>query len=386
MVRGRVGTYVLTGATGFLGSHLMAALLKEGHRLVILGRRSGEESLAARIARFLAWFNLEGQKGHAETMEVDLAKPALGLPQGPYDALCAKAGPIIHCASDTRFSELNRPESIATNVHALAGVIGLAKDSAAPGFHYISTAYAAGGASRCCSEKAALAGGFLNVYEETKAWAEREVAAQCNGHSIPYTIIRPSIVCGDSRSGRANRFNALYNHVKALYYIKEIYLNDIRTQGGRKSRNWGIHLDGNGILHIPLRIVLPQQGCINLIPVDYFVSATRALLDHGKSGVIYHLTTDAPTTVELLASYCEAFLKIKGIEIVYGYPSYVPEQSPPEALFNKFIEPYRPYLSDTRLFDRRTTDLATAGLQPPEFTYPLFERCMRYAVEVNWGR
>ena len=386
MAQGRAKTYVLTGATGFLGSHLMASLLEQGHRLVILGRCSGEGSLTARIARLLAWFHLEGRQGQMETAEVDLTMPALGLPQGRYDALCAEAGPIIHCASDTRFSEQNRPESIATNVHALAGMIGFAKESAAPWFHYISTAYAAGGASPCCRETPAMPGEFLNVYEETKAWAEREVAAQCGEHSIPFTIIRPSIVCGDSRDGRANRFNALYNHVKALYFIKEIYLNDIRKQGGRKSRDWGILLDDNGILHIPLRIVLPHQGTINLIPIDYFVSATLALLGHGQSGTIYHLTTDVPTTVETLASYCEAFLKIKGIEIVCGHPPDASEQNPPEALFNRFIEPYRPYLSDTRVFDRRTTDRATFGLLPPEFTYPVFERCMKYAVGANWGR
>ncbi|MGD0585031.1 MAG: SDR family oxidoreductase [Oryzomonas sp.] len=386
MTRDKTETFVLTGATGFLGSHLMASLLEQGHRLVILGRRSDEGSLVARIARLLAWFDLEGRQGQLETAEVDLTKPALGLPQGRYDALCAAAGPIIHCASDTRFSEQNRPESIASNVHALAGMIGFAKDSAAPWFHYISTAYAAGGASPCGREVTVPPGEFLNVYEETKAWAEREVAAQCGEHSIPFTIIRPSIVCGDSRNGRANRFNALYNHVKALYFIREIYLNDIRTQGGRKSRDWGIRLDDNGILHIPLRIVLPQRGTINLIPVDYFVSATLALLDHGQSGTIYHLTTDTPTTVETLASYCEAFLKIKGIEIVYGHPPDALEQNPPEALFNRFIEPYRPYLSDMRDFDRHSTDCGTAGLLPSEFTYPVFERCMKYAVGVNWGR
>jgi len=324
--------------------------------------------------------------GQLETVETDLTKPTLGLPHGRYDALCAAAGPIIHFASDTRFSEQNRPESIAANVHALAGTIRFAKDSAAPWFHYISTAYAAGGSSLFCREASVMPSGFLNVYEETKAWAEREVAAQCGEHSIPFTIIRPSIVCGDSRNGRANRFNALYNHVKALYFIKEIYLNDIRTQGGRKSRDWGIHLDNNDILHIPLRIVLPQRGTINLIPIEYFVSATMALLDHGQSGTIYHLTTDTPTTVEVLASYCEAFLKIKGIEIVYGHLQDALEQNPPEALFNRFIEPYRPYLSDKRVFDRRTTDCGTAGLLPPEFTYPVFERCMKYAVEVNWGK
>jgi len=55
-------------------------------------------------------------------------------------------------------------------------------------------------------------------------------------------------------------------------------------------------------------------------------------------------------------------------------------------LSNRFIEPYLPYLADTRTFARSNTDTATAGLIPPEFTYAVFERCMDYAVGVNWGK
>ena len=28
---------------------------------------------------------------------------------------------------------------------------------------------------------------------------------------------------------------------------------------------------------------------------------------------------------------------------------------------------------------------STSDLQPPEFTYEIFCRCMEYAIEVNWG-
>lgn len=378
-------TYVLTGATGFLGSHLMAALLQRGERVVILGRGSAKESLAARIGTLLAWFDLQTLSSQVETAEVDLLKPLCGLDSDRYHALCNKAGPIIHCASDTRFSEHNRHESTATNVDSLEQIIELAKNSNAPWFHYVSTAYSAGISSSYCLEAPVSSEKFVNVYEETKACAEKEVAARCTVHSIPYIIIRPSIVYGDSRTGRANRFNALYNHVKSLYYIREIYLNDIHNHGGRKSESCGVCLDDKGILHVPLRVVISQRGHINLIPIDYFVSATLSILDHANSGSIYHITSDAPKTLEDLALYCESFLKIKGIEIVCGNISNA-TFNPAEALFNRFIEPYLPYLSDTRTFDRSNTNDASASLLPPEFTYDVFERCMDYAVSVNWGK
>jgi nucleoside-diphosphate-sugar epimerase len=385
MAENSTQTYVLTGATGFLGSHLMAALLQRGDRVFVLGRRSAEGSLAARIDNILDWFGLQTRSGQVETAEVDLLKPLCGLAPDRYKALCNRAGHFIHCASDTRFSEQNRPESTATNVDSLEQIIELAKNSSAPWFHYVSTAYAAGISSAICLEVPVTSEKFVNVYEETKARAEKEVAERCTRQSIPFTIIRPSIVYGDSRSGRANRFTALYNHVKSLYYIREIYLNDIHNQGGRRSEACGVYRDDKGILHIPLRVAISQRGHINLIPIDYFVAATVSILEHAKAGTIYHITSDAPKTLDDLALYCESFLKIQGIEIVCGNISDA-ALNPPEALFNRFVEPYLPYLSDTRTFDRSNTDDVTAGLVPPEFTYDVFARCMDYAVRANWGK
>lgn len=382
-----MNTYVLTGATGFLGSHLMASLLERGDRLIILGRPHAEEgSLAERIAKLLAWFGLEELSAQVETAEVDLLKPLCGLEADRYSALCARTGQVIHCASDTRFSEKNRRASVAANVESLQGILEFARESRASCFHYISTAYAAGVTDPFCPGAAVTVEGFANVYEETKARAEREVTAWCGGHGIPFSIIRPSIVYGDSRSGRTSRFNALYNHVKSLFCIREIYLEDIRKHGGEKSGGCGIHLDGEGILHIPLRIVLPQRGSINLIPIDYFVFATLSIMGDPENGGIYNVTSDAPRTIEEIARYCESFLKIRGIEVIYGNPSDRPPRNPAEALFNRFIEPYRPYLSDTRVFDRSNTNRATAGAVPPALTYAVFKRCMEYAVGVNWGK
>ncbi|HZV81921.1 MAG TPA: SDR family oxidoreductase, partial [Geobacteraceae bacterium] len=209
-------TFVLTGATGFLGSHLLAALLERGDRVIVLGRHSDTESLAARIDRILAWFGLQALSDRVEAEEADFMQPLCGLAPDRYQALCARGGQIIHCASDTSFSEQHRRQSTVTNVESLAQLIEFARSSNAPWFHYVSTAYAAGTAVSFCPEAPVTAEKFVNVYEETKACAEREVAGRCRMHGIPFTIIRPSIVYGDSRSGRANRFNALYIHVKSL--------------------------------------------------------------------------------------------------------------------------------------------------------------------------
>ena len=379
------GSFVLTGATGFLGSHLMASLLRRGDRVLVLGRACARTSLAARIAGILEWFGLENSGARVESAEADLLQPGLGLAPARYAELCSRGSQIVHLASDTRFSRANLGQSLDANVRSLKAILDFARQSQAPFFHYVSTAYVIGADSSPCLEEPVLAGSFANIYEETKAQAEAEVAARCGASGGAFTILRPSIVYGDAQTGRSNSFTALYHHVKALYLIRGIYLNDIRLHGGEKSRACGIHLDRAGTLHLPLRIFLSRRGYVNLIPIDYFVAAALEVIEHAQPGRIYHLTSANPSTMEELALYCEAFLKLKGIEIVYGEPPRGFRPNPPEALFSKLIEPYRPYLCDTRRFDRRNLDCAAPGRCPPPLSYEIFQRCMEYAVGVNWG-
>jgi nucleoside-diphosphate-sugar epimerase len=379
-----VKTFVLTGATGFLGGHLMAALVKSGERLIVLGRASSELSLAERVGRQLHWFGLDGRKDQVETLESDLFEPGFGLERPRYEALCARGASIIHCAADTRFSERNRREITAVNVDGLTGVLDFAADGRAPFFHHVSTAYVAGCRSGMCSEELATPDGFNNVYEETKARAEHLVAERCEREGLAYTILRPSIVYGDSRSGRSTRFDALYHPVRSLAAIRDIYLDDIRQSGGQKAHACGIVMQDGGVLRMPVRLFRSQRGHVDLIPVDYFVSAALRIFERPESGAICHLTSDAPKTLDDLVSYSQQFLKIEGIEVVDGSSDGV-RLTPPEALLYRFLAPYGPYLSDTRRFERTRALRATGGLASPELTYDVFQRCMTYAMSVDWG-
>jgi nucleoside-diphosphate-sugar epimerase len=375
----------LTGATGFLGSHIMMALLQNGYRLIILGRSTKEETLHARISKLLRWFGMEGFTGKLEMLEIDFSKPLIGIPEAKYNKLCAMTDQIIHCASDTNFSERKRDLVFKANVDSLHGILEFAANSHIKVFNYISTAYVAGTNRAVCKETLSEATDFVNVYEESKARAENIIASYCHKNSIPLTIIRPSIVFGDSRTGRSLKFNALYFPIKSVQYIRDIYLNDIKNNGGKKSQKNGIFIDSEGYLILPLRVYLPQKGSINLIPVDYFVKATRKIIEKNLSGGIFHLTNNSAPKLETLAAYNEEFMKIRGVEIIYGKAGNSVMRNPVEELFDRFIEPYRPYLADNRIFDRVNTDLVTDNLQPPEFTSEIFKKCMEYAISVNWG-
>lgn len=376
--------FLLTGASGFLGSHVMAGLLNKGERLVVVGRPSGRETLAERIRRLLGWFGIAHREEQLEILETDFLQPRLGLGADDYERLRRRRLPIIHCASDTRFAERNRQAVLAANVASLEEILHFAARSRTRCFHLLSSAYAAGIDRSDCTEAPVRSLQFNNVYEESKALAEDAVSGRCREHGIPYTIIRPAIVYGDARTGRSLKFNALYHPVRSLLQLRDIYLDDIRKNQGKKSAPSGIRLEAGGGLHLPIRIFIPNEGKINLIPVDYFTAAMLAILEKPAGNSIYHVTSPRPQSMTRLAAFSERFLGLSGVEVVIGTATAL--KNPPEELFDLFIKAYRPYIADQRDFSRENTDRATNGAQPPDFDYAIFHRCMEFAVAADWGK
>ena len=389
MKRSKTGdkqTVLLTGATGFLGSHIMAALLEKGKGVVVLGRSAVGESLRERIRRRLHWFGIESLEDRLEFHEADFHEKRLGLGADEYSRLCGPGLPLIHCASDTRFAEKNRDAVMAANVESLAKILEFAQQSRTRCFHFLSSAYAAGIDESECFEGPVRSQRFNNAYEESKALAEKEVVVTCRREGIPCTIIRPAIVYGDARTGRSLKFNALYHPVRSLLQLRDIYLDDIKKRNGKKSAESGIRLNHDGTLHLPLRIFIPNEGKINLIPVDYFTATILAILEKHGNGTYYHVTSQRPAGMAQLAAFSARFLGLSGIEVVIGAAGADEMRNPAEELFEHCIKPYRPYISDHRVFRRENTDRVTAGRLPPDFSYNIFQRCMAFAVASDWGK
>ncbi len=385
MLRKSKSTIVLTGATGFLGGHLMASLLARDYKIIVFGRSAKSESLNERITRLLKWFGMDNCSGQITCIDTDLSQDNLGIEKHEYSRICSVAGSVIHCASDTSFSENKREQVMSANINNLKGILEFSKKANITFFHYISTAYVAGIGTVFCKETLSSAKTFTNVYEESKATAENIISAFCRKNSIYLSIIRPSIVYGDSRNGRSLKFNALYFPLRSAHSIRDIYLNDINNNGGIKAAKNGVYIDNDSYLILPLKIYLPLEGDLNIIPVDYFVNATVKIIENCTGSGIYHLTSNSPTTMKIVADYYQKLMKVKGVEIIYGQKPDDLLRNPAEELFDRFIEPYRPYLSDNRVFDRTNSGKATGGLNPPEFTYEIFKTCIEYAIEVNWG-
>jgi hypothetical protein len=90
------------------------------------------------------------------------------------------------------------------------------------------------------------------------------------------------------------------------------------NNGGLKAAKNGIFIDKEGYLFLPLKIYLPVEGDINIIPVDYFVNTTIKIIENGFINGIYHITNPRRTTMKMVAKYYEQLMKVRGVEIIYG--------------------------------------------------------------------
>jgi len=383
MRSGRTSRILVTGGTGFIGSHIAAALLGAGYRVAVLARATKALSARARIERLAGWLGLDEEARRrlsvveGEVLETGWAAAA-GEAGGPDE--------IVHCASSTAFAERKRAEIEAANIGGLRNVLDFAVRSGCAFFHHVSTAYVAGRRSGPCPEDWVEAGPFTNVYEETKARGELLTRDLCRREGLRLNVYRPTIVIGDSRTGRTLRFNALYFPVKAAVYLRDIYLADIRERGGRRAAEMGVRLAEDGRLIMPLRIEIGGGG-INLVPIDHCVAAFMAVFEDGIDGGIYHIASPAPTRIEDIIAHTKRFFRLDGIEACGPEAFAGRPRNALEVLYDSYLETYRPYMQEARTFEivNAAPMLARRGLVCPAFDSDMFARCMAYALDVDWG-
>jgi nucleoside-diphosphate-sugar epimerase len=384
----RTSRILVTGATGFLGSHIAFALLKEGYRVTVLARSTKNLPARDRIARLADWHGLEaGPRRRLEVIEGDILDPGWSAAATGVLESLGGIDEIVHCASSTAFAERKRAEIEAANIGGLRNVLDFAIGSSCVFFHHVSTAYAAGRRSGRCPEDWVEAGPFTNVYEETKARGEILARDVCRREGIRLNVYRPSIVTGDSRTGRTLRFNALYFPVKAAVFLRDIYLADIRERGGKRASGLGVRLEEDGTFFMPLRIEAGREGGINLVPIDHCVKVFMAVLEGGLDGGIYHIVNPRATGIGELVAYAKRFFRIEGLEACGPEDFAARPRNALETLYDSYLEAYRPYMQDVRTFDVANTAaiLGAQGPACPEFGYDLFARSMAYAVEADWG-
>ncbi len=212
---------LLTGATGFVGMEVLARYLERDDReIVTLVRaadiREAQDRMAA-VLRNLFGKDADRYAGRVRALPGELTAPGLGLSPAWHEQLVEQVSTIVHSAASVSFS-LPIDEARAVNLEGTRRMLEFAADAQAHGglkrYAQVSTAYVAGtheGRFAECDHN--VGQGFRNSYEQSKFEAEELVRSRAD---LPWTIMRPSIVVGDRRSGWTAAFNVLYWPLRAL--------------------------------------------------------------------------------------------------------------------------------------------------------------------------
>ncbi|MFG1664107.1 amino acid adenylation domain-containing protein [Streptomyces sp. Y7] len=207
------GTVLLTGATGFIGAHLLHLLLtRTSGRILCLVRDRDGRPAAERLRETLTWYLPDGAlDGGADRLTVlagDLAEPRFGLPDREYARLVREVDAVYHLAADTRLFG-DRESFTRQNTDPVRAVVALASTGRPKDLHYVSTLAVSGagpdGERAVFSEESLNIGQrFLNEYERSKYEAERIVHAFTAAGGAGF-VYRSGNVTGHSVTGRFQR-------------------------------------------------------------------------------------------------------------------------------------------------------------------------------------
>ena len=362
---------LITGATGFLGSHLAARFLENGCRVTVLARASNNASPRSRVQHVLR----EVGVSHFDNLAVyegDISLPDVGLNECARKQIVSATDEVWHCAASLSFQEQDREEIYRMNVDGTRHVIDLVKQMPSRRIQHVSTAYIAGDRQDVALETEINVGQrFKNAYEESKCQAELLIADEQSKGAIVASVYRPSIVIGDSKSGRATHFHGVYAFIRALWAMLQRFRRRMSPQPGP--------------VKVPLRVLGVETHTLNFVPIDYVVDAMIEISRRPDSaGGTYHLANPSPTENRMwLPNICR-LLQAEGIQLVGENSFLKTPMTKRESLFQKRMAFYYQYLQGEPRFDcRRALDaLKNTGIECPPVTVELINRIIGWYVDL----
>jgi long-chain acyl-CoA synthetase len=350
---------------------LLARYLEHTDRTVLaLVRASDREQASSRITQLLEL--LFGDAGlHAHRVLAipgDIERDGLGLAPADRDLIRARAVEIVHCAATVSFAA-GLEESRRINVDGTRNVLELAERSVARGalrhFLHVSTAYVAGTYPGVFGEDDLDVGQrFRNGYEQSKHEAEHLVRDRA-GRLPAVTIVRPSIIVGESTTGWTPSFNVIYVPLRAF--------------AQRQLR----------------ALPADPSAPVDVVPVDHVADAIMQLTLAGEQGIgTYHLVAgERATTVAELVELSARHLRQPPPLIVpprayqAAHPLLMACARGRRRAALRRARPFLPYYTMRVRYrrDYAARRLDPHGLQPPELR-SYYPRLIDHAVASRWGK
>lgn len=372
---------LITGATGFIGGELLKRMVKRETRSIVclVRAKSPAEAATRGEATLEAIFGRAAPKRLAARIEWvagDVERPRLGLDEAAWAALAAGLEEVYHCAASTSFDQTYE-DARRINFVGVQGIVELVEAAVARGgfrrLHHVSTAYVAGktpgevDAGFIPEDEPSL---FRNTYERTKAQAERYLRERMD--RLPVTIYRPSIVVGDSRTGKTTSWNVVYYPMRLMAWGRLPFA----SHGGR--------------------------SLLDVVPVDHVVESMLALGRREDTvGQTYHLTAgeDALTVQDVIDHTYAGMSRRRGREVEIGTTALGPFAwallTSAFRLFGsaktrKALDGFDVYVDYTRCDTsfstmRERALLASEGVTSPE-PQEFFPRIVDYALAENFGK
>ncbi len=207
----------------------------------------------------------------AEILVGDVCDMDLGLSANEYQALVKEVSWVEHLAG-IYFMGVDAKTAHRVNVEGTRSVLDLARDARRLErvVHWSSALVSGDRGGRYFEEDLEVGQRFHNAYESTKLEAERLVRAAMR--RFPATVIRPSVIVGDSKTGEIDKLDGPY------YLITLIATNAS-----------GLRLPMLGRGDAPL----------HLVPIDYVVDAGwHVARSPDAAGKTFHVVDPAPMSAQ----------------------------------------------------------------------------------------
>lgn len=332
---------LLTGATGMVGREVLARLAADARyeRIFCLVRASRDQSAQDRLDDVLR--KVGGAPDAARVLAVpgDVVQAELGLDPDGRRSL-REVSRVVHCAASVSF-DLPLAEAREINVLGTERVVALARTlPKLQRLDAVSTAYVAGCREDLVYERdLEHERGFHNTYEQTKHESERLLRRAMR--DLPICVHRPSIVVGDSKTGRTGAWKVLYWPLKVI------------------ARGW-----------LPA-IPFEPAGRLDIVPVDFVASALLGLMEKGETlGKTYHLCAGPARDTTMGDLFDVVFRKLGRRQPARVRPSWFRRvvrpamMAAPSPKLRRTLSTglvYRPYLELKLRFDTTEIDAALAG-------------------------
>jgi NAD(P)-dependent dehydrogenase (short-subunit alcohol dehydrogenase family) len=266
--------YFVTGATGFIGRHLVQELLDNRDGQIFVLVRKGSEGRLDHLRR--SW----GHESRVTAVTGDLTEPLLGVTKTWLRQHKIGIDHFFHLAA---LYDMTAPDELneQLNVGGTRAALDLAAALGAGTFHHVSSIAVAGDYSGTFDETMFDAGQDLpSAYHRTKFESERIVREES---LVPWRVYRPAVVVGHSETGAMDK-------VDGPYYFFPLFKRLRDTLPG-----W-------------LPLVGVDLGDTNVVPVDYVAKAMEHIAHRpGLDNQAFHLVNPEPqATVDVVNTIAAA--------------------------------------------------------------------------------